>query len=67
MSMADTQALFGAPKHSVLYTFKGQRAEYRIYERGRDGSFDCFDFIDDVLVGFFEGGRMPLKQILSGG
>jgi len=25
------------------------------------------DFIDDVLVGFFEGGRMPLKQILSGG
>jgi hypothetical protein len=32
ISMADTQALFGAPKHSVPYTFNGQPAEYRIYE-----------------------------------
>jgi len=67
MSMGDAQALFGAPKHSVSYTFKGQPAEYRIYETGREGSFGCFDFIDGVLVGFFEGGRMPLEQILSGG
>ena len=67
MSMGDAQALFGAPKHSVPYTFKGQPAEYRIYETGRDGSYGCLDFVDDVLVGFSEGGRVPLDQILSGG
>jgi len=66
MSMADAQALFGAPKHSVSYTFMGQPAEYRIYETDRNGSFACFDFIDEVLVGFSDGGRLPLNQILSG-
>ena len=43
MSLGDAQALFGAPKHSVPYTFKGQPAEYRIYETDRNGSFACFD------------------------
>jgi hypothetical protein len=62
MSMADTQALFGAPKHSVLYTIKGQRAEYRIRERGWDGSFGCFDFIDDVLVGFSRAAECRLSR-----
>jgi hypothetical protein len=67
MSMSDAQALFGTPKLSVPHTFKGQPAEYRIYETGRDGSFACFDFIDEVLVGFSDGGKTPLDQILSGG
>jgi hypothetical protein len=67
MSMGDAQALFGAPKHSVSYTFKGQPADYRIYETGPNGSFARFDFIDDVLVGFSDGGKTPLEQILSGG
>ena len=67
MSMGDAQALFGAPKHSVSYTFKGHPAEYRIHETDQNGSFACFDFIDEVLVGFSDGGKIPLDQILSGG
>jgi hypothetical protein len=67
MSMGDAQALFGAPKHSVDFTFKGRPAEYRIYETDRNGSFACFDFIDEVLVSFSDGGRIRLDQILGGG
>jgi len=67
MSTGDAQALFGAPKHSVPFTFKGQPAEYRVYETDRNGSFACFDFIDEVLVDFSDGGKIPLDQILSGG
>ena len=67
MSMGDVQAAFGAPKLSVPFTFKGHPAEYRIHETDQNGSFACFDFIDEVLVGFSDGGKIPLDQILSGG
>ena len=67
MSMGDVQALFGPPRLSVPFTFKGHPAEYRIHETDQNGSFACFDFIDEVLVGFSDGGKIPLHQILSGG
>jgi hypothetical protein len=67
MSLRDVQALFGAPKHVVRYAFLGRPAEYRIYETGENGSFGCFTFIDEILVGFSDGGRFSIEQILSGG
>ena len=67
MIVRDARALFGAPKLLVPYSFKGRPAEYGIYEIGKGGSFGCFTFIDDVLIEFADGGRLPLDQILSGG
>ena len=67
MGVRDVQAMFGEPKMRVPYSIKGRPAEYRIYETASNGSFACFTFIDDVLVGFADGGRLPLDQILSGG
>jgi hypothetical protein len=67
MGVRDVQAMFGEPKIQVPYSIKGRPAEYRIYETESNGSFACFTFIDDVLVGFADGGRVPLDQILSGG
>jgi hypothetical protein len=67
MGVRDVQAMFGEPKMRVPYSVKGRPAEYRIYETASNGSFANFTFIDDVLVGFADGGRLPLDQILSGG
>ena len=67
MSVRDVQAMFGEPKMRVPYSVKGRPAEYRIYQTASNGSFACFTFIDNVLVEFADGGRLPLDQILSGG
>jgi hypothetical protein len=67
MGTRDVEAMFGAPRMSVPYSFKGQPAEYRIHETEPGGSFACFTFVDDVLVEFVDGGRVPLDQILGGG
>ena len=67
MGVRDVQAMFGEPKMRVPYSVKGRPAEYRIYETASNGSFARFTFIDDVLVEFADGGRLPLDQILSGG
>ena len=67
MAKRDVQAMFGEPKMRVLYSVKGRPAEYRIHETASGtGRFACFTFIDDVLVGFADGGRFSLDQ-LSGG
>jgi outer membrane protein assembly factor BamE (lipoprotein component of BamABCDE complex) len=66
MSVHDVQAMYGEPKMRVPYSVKGRPAEYRIYETASNGQFACFTFIDDVLVGFADGGRFSLDQ-LSGG
>ena len=66
MGARDVQAMFGEPKMRVLYSVKGRPAEYRIQEMASIGRFACFTFIDDVLVGFADGGRLSLDQ-LSGG
>ncbi|MBV9563786.1 MAG: hypothetical protein JOY90_25575 [Bradyrhizobium sp.] len=67
MNVHDAQAMFGEPKMRVPYSVKGRPAEYRIYQTASDGQFACFTFIDDILVGFADGGRIPLDQILNGG
>jgi hypothetical protein len=60
------QALFGAPKMHVDYTFKGRPAEYAIYETSPGKSFGRFTFIDGVLTKFADGGNTPLTQVLDG-
>jgi hypothetical protein len=65
MRVHDLQALFGAPKLSVPYNFKGFRAEYAV--SGRGGSFGRFTFIDGVLCEFADGGRTLLREILGSG
>jgi hypothetical protein len=67
MTMSEIQALFGTPKLSVDYTFKGRPASYRIYQTNENGSFGSFTFVDGVLIEFAGGGGIPLSQILNGG
>jgi hypothetical protein len=67
IGVRDVEAMFGAPRMSVPYSFKGQPAEYRIHETEPVGSFACFTFVDGVLVEFLDGGRVPLDLILNGG
>jgi hypothetical protein len=67
IGVRDVEAMFGAPRMSVPYSFKGRPAEYRIHETEPAGSFACFTFVDGVLVEFVDGGRVPLDQILGGG
>jgi hypothetical protein len=67
IGLRDVESMFGPPRMSVLYSFKGRPSEYRIHENGPGGSFACFTFVDGVLVGFVDGGRVPLDQILGGG
>jgi hypothetical protein len=66
MAARDVQAMFGEPKMRVPYSVKGRPAEYRIHETASTGRFVCFTFIDNVLVGFADGGLLSLDQ-LSGG
>ena len=66
MAARDVQAMFGEPKMRVPYGVKGRPAEYRIHETASTGQFACFTFIDDVLVGFAEGGPFSFSP-LSGG
>jgi hypothetical protein len=67
IGVRDVEAMFGAPRMSVPYSFKGRPAEYRIHETEPGGSFACFTFVDGVLVEFVDGGRLPLDLILNGG
>jgi hypothetical protein len=66
MEASELQALFGAPKHQVSYTFKGRPATYAIYETSPGRSFGRFTFIGGVLTEFADGGTTPLNQILDG-
>jgi hypothetical protein len=66
MKASAVQALFGAPKMHVDYTFKGRPAEYAIYETSPGKSFGRFTFIDGVLTEFADGGNTPLTQVLDG-
>jgi hypothetical protein len=61
----ETQALFGAPKLSVDYTFKGRPAKYRIYQTDENGAFGSFTFVDGVLIECAGGGAIPLSQVLD--
>jgi hypothetical protein len=66
MKASEVQALFGAPKLQVDYTFKGRPAAYAIYETNRDKSFGRFTFIEGVLIEFADGGATPLNHVLDG-
>src|SRR5215469_1619817 len=61
----DVQALYGAPKLHVHYTFKGYPADYAIYETVPGRSFARFTFIDGVLTEFADDGKTPLNEILN--
>jgi hypothetical protein len=58
--------MFGEPKMRVLYSVKGRPAEYRIHETASNGQFACFTFIDEILVGFADGGRLSFDQLNGG-
>ena len=67
MAKREVQAMFGEPKMRVPYSVKGRPAEYRIHETASGtGRFASFTFIDDVLVGFADGGRLSLDQLGGG-
>jgi hypothetical protein len=66
MKASEAQALFGAPKLQVDYTFKGRPAAYAIYETNRDKSFGRFTFIEGVLIEFADGGATALNHVLDG-
>jgi|SRR5579871_4392379 len=63
MTTRDVQAMFGEPKMRVLYSVKGRPAKYRIHETASTGRFVCFTFIDNVLVGFADGGPLSLDEL----
>jgi hypothetical protein len=66
MKASELQALFGAPKLHVDYTFKGRPAGHAIYETMPGKSFGRFTYIDGVLTEFADGEKTPLSQILDG-
>jgi hypothetical protein len=66
MKVSELQALFGAAKHHVAYTFRGRPAEYAIYETNPGKSFGRFTIIDGVLTEFADGGTTPLSRVLDG-
>jgi len=65
MKASEAQALFGAPKLQVDYTFNGRPAAYAIYETNRDKSFGRFTFIEGVLIEFADGGATALNHVLD--
>jgi outer membrane protein assembly factor BamE (lipoprotein component of BamABCDE complex) len=52
MTVAQVRALYGAPQFAVNSTFKGQPAEYAVFETEAAKSFGRFTFIDGVLTEF---------------
>ena len=52
MTAAQVRALYGAPQFAVNATFKGQPAEYAVFETGAAKSFGRFTFIGGVLTEF---------------
>src|SRR5215471_2703913 len=52
MTAAQVRALYGPPQFAVNSTFKGQPAEYAVFEIGAAKSFGRFTFIGGVLTEF---------------
>jgi len=52
MTAAQVRALYGAPQFAVSSTFKGQPAEYAVFETGAAKSLGHFTFINGVLTQF---------------
>jgi hypothetical protein len=66
MKEGEMQALFGAPKLHVDYTFRGRPVTYAIYETDPGKSFGRYTFVDGILTDFADGGTTPLSQVLDG-
>ena len=52
MTATQVRALYGAPQFAVSSTFKGQPAEYAVFETGAAKSLGHFTFINGVLTQF---------------
>ena len=66
MTTGDVQALYGAVKLRVDYTFNGRPASHVIHET-RDGhSFASFTFVDGIVTEFEDIGHLPEDEIFQG-
>jgi hypothetical protein len=59
MTASDVQALYGAVKYRSDYVFNGQPASRVVFEPRGKGTFAGVTFVDGVVTGFEDLGRLP--------
>lgn len=59
MTASDVNALYGAVKFRVDYVFNGQPASRVVFEPRGKGTFAGVTFVDGVVTGFEDLGRLP--------
>jgi hypothetical protein len=59
MTASDIAKLCGAVRFRVDYVFNGQPASRVVFETPAKGTFTSFTFVDGVVTGFEDLGRLP--------
>jgi hypothetical protein len=59
MAASDVKALYGAVKFRIDYVFNGQPASRVVFEPRGEGTFLGVTFVDGVVTGFEDLGRLP--------
>jgi hypothetical protein len=59
MTASDVKALYGAVKFRTDYVFNGQPASRVVFETRGEGTFAGVTFVDGVVTGFEDLGRLP--------
>jgi hypothetical protein len=59
MTASDVKALYGAVRFRVDYVFNGQPASRVVFEPRGKGTFAGVTFVDGVVTGFEDLGRLP--------
>jgi len=59
MTTTDIGQLFGPPRYRVDYVFNGQPSSHVVYKVSEKGTFTALTFVDGVVTGLEDLGRMP--------
>jgi putative flavoprotein involved in K+ transport len=59
MTASDVKALYGAVRFSIDYVFNGQPASRVVFEPRGKGTYAGVTFVDGVVTGFEDLGRLP--------
>jgi putative flavoprotein involved in K+ transport len=59
MTASDVKALYGAVRFRTDYVFNGQPASHVVFEPRGKGTFTGVTFVDGVVTGFEDLGRLP--------